>query len=197
MVEVKKIVINEDIRKEVRLRVLRRVFTLVGILAAGVVLFLVFAYFFGLENLNAGNIAVASIAVVGLGLYFSGIPIKLIDSSWHGKIIKIENQSGDIRHNLQKRKRIGMEFSRFALVRDEDGKLHYIEIFDEGHIYPNRPKYYNIGDTVVHIYGTEYLSPIHADPEKPQTCVICGFKTEGGIGKCCHCDSDLEIRIED
>lgn len=193
----KKIIINEDIKKEITARVLRRIFTFLGIIAAGAVLFFLFIHFFGKENLNVGNVTVISVGVLLLALYASGIPLKLIDSSWHGKIIKIENQSGDILHNLKKRKRIGMEFSRFALVRDEDGKLHYIEIFDEGHIYPNRPKYYNIGDTVVHIYGTEYLSPIHADPEKPQTCVICGFKTEGGIGKCCHCDSDLEIRIED
>ena len=124
------------------------------------------------------SIIIAVVLGIGLPYYFSGLHLYFTDKSYVGRIIEVDVK--DVK------------------ISNDDKKLHTCEIYDDGRIYSSRARNYNLGDTVVHIYGCEYLRPMHhPDLEKPQVCVVCGFKSDSHAEKCFECGRSLDIKIEE
>ena len=163
----------------------------------------VFLYCVEAANIEDVKIRVVSmILAVVLGLYipyhFSGIHYYLKDKSYVGRIIEVDVKDVKISKTFRERKREAGDSIQYVMVEDDDKKLHTCEIYDDGRIYSSRARNYNLGDTVVHIYGCEYLRPMHhPDLEKPQVCVVCGFKSDSHAEKCFECGRSLDIKIEE
>ena len=129
---------------------------------------------------------------------FSGIIPYFKDKSYVGRIIEVDVKDVKISKTFRERKREAGDSIQYVMVEDDDKKLHTCEIYDDGRIYSSRARNYNLGDTVVHIYGCEYLRPMHhPDLEKPQVCVVCGFKSDSHAEKCFECGRSLDVKIEE
>jgi len=163
----------------------------------------VFLYCVEATNIPDPKIKIVSIilcVIIGIYVpyYFSGIQLYLKDKSYVGRIIEVDVKDVKISKTFRERKREAGDSIQYVMVEDDDKKLHTCEIYDDGRIYSSRARNYSLGDTVVHIYGCEYLRPMHhPDLEKPQVCVVCGFKSDPHAEKCFECGCSLDIKIEE
>lgn len=147
-----------------------------------------------LKNTNFGNLSTTVFFIYFVPFVLSGIPMKLFDRDWYGEIIKLELKNNPPEkidnHSM-------MPIKQKALIRSRDGKLYEWKIFDEGeYFYGEREHVYNIGDSVIHVRGTDYITPIIKEGEKsPIVCVVCGNKSQNGTEFCRHCGYPLGVRL--
>ncbi len=190
----KKIIIPKSIKKFIAKGIIKRfIILIIGIVIAAMVIQMFIA---DLLKTSVGNVAAFAFLILLVPFWISGIPMKLFDRSYVGTVLKIEIQNPEIKENYRDRRRSVSQFAQFMLIKDQRGKLHYTEIFDEGEIFEGRKKYYNVGDKVVHIYGTEYIRPLHPEQfQMPKVCVVCGHKNNHEHTDCQNCSCSLDIII--
>ncbi|MBE6714046.1 MAG: hypothetical protein E7575_02010 [Ruminococcaceae bacterium] len=190
----KKIIIPKSIKKFIAKGIIKRfIILIIGIILAAMVIQMFIA---DLLKTSVGNVAAFAFLILLVPFWISGIPMKLFDRSYVGTVLKIEIQNPEIKENYRDRRRSVSQFAQFMLIKDQRGKLHYTEIFDEGEIFEGRKKYYNAGDKVVHIYGTEYIRPLHPEQfQMPKVCVVCGHKNSHENADCQNCSCSLDIII--
>jgi len=191
----KKIIVPKSVKKYVAKQVAKRFLILAIGLAVG---FLIIEMFIDeLLGTYVGNWATFSLLILLVPFWISGVPLKLIDRSWYGTILSMDIKHEDVDNDLKNRRSLS-QFSQHVLIKDSRGKLHYEEIFDEGEIFEGRDKYYKVGDRVVHVYGTEYIRPMHKEELKlPKVCVVCGHKSAHTETECQNCKRSLEIYLEE
>lgn len=194
----KKIIVPSDIKKKVRGDISKKIVKFVLYLAVAVVLVVLFAKSMAESEMAVVSVCIASAVALALCCWFSGVPLQIIDSSWYGKIIEVDVKDVKISKTFRERKREAGDSIQYVLVETSDKKYKTCEIYDDGRIYSSRARNYNLGDTVVHVGGCEYLRPMHhPDQGKVQVCVVCGFKSEPDATHCSECGHSLDIRLED
>lgn len=200
----KKVIVPRSVKKKVR----REIFTRF----IGLAVLLVIAYFIAdwltagdFENLKfkaAGPTAVAAFIFI-IPFIVSGIPLKLIDKSWYGQIISIETETVKAKEKIHYATDRNHYLKQTALVKTPNEKLYERRIYDEGTLlHENSGEVYSVGDTVVHVYGTDYLVPVCGPRKEPKdhvVCAYCGYKslrdkdTDTKICKCCGCSTEILI----
>ena len=192
----KKIIVPKSLRKTVFIRILKKfMILLIGLWIADC--FAEYVYLYTIEeSRNMGNLSFSLVILYVIPFLISGIPLKLIDSDWYGEIILIEVVKPK-RWDIDSFKK--NEFALNALIKTQTGKLKSFRIIDEGEIfYGNRENVYKVGDKVLHIYGTNFITPVRKlDKHKPIVCVECGTKNEYGTKICRACGSSMEILLAD
>ena len=193
----KKIIAPQSVVKKVRRKyafLLLKLAALLGV--AWIVVDAVLAEM--MERTNIGVWTTTVVVIMAVPFIICGVPKKFFDRSYYGKILSIEvgpASEGDIKKDERRAK---AESIQHALVEDERGKLHTVEIFDEGQMFPGREKRYFVGDRVVHIYGTEYLCPFMPKSfDRKKVCVWCGEKHDGDATECRYCGCSLDIKVLD
>lgn len=148
----------------------------------------------GLKTTDFGNLSTTVFLIFIIPFWASGVPFKVMDRDWYGKIIKIDIKNNDT-VKIDNHEQFPVAVT--ALIKTPDGKLYEREIYDEGEIFSHeRENVYNVGDTVVHIKGTEYLFPIRKDGDtEPMVCAVCGSKYPVGTKVCQGCGCSMEIRL--
>ncbi len=196
----KKIIVPADVKKKVKKDITSKILTLALNLLFAAAIVVVFSIFLPREDHEHLYISVSAAIIIGLvGAYLkSGIHGYITDRSWYGRIIEVDVKDVKISKTFRERKREAGDSIQYVMVETPNKKLHTCEIYDDGRIYSSRARNYNLGDTVVHVYGCEYLRPVnHPDQGKPQVCVVCGFKSDSHAEKCEECGHTLDIRLED
>lgn len=188
----KKITVPKEIRKQGRKMVYSRVIRLIFYL---ILAYIVADYIYdGLKTTNFGNLSATIFFIVLIPFWVSGVPLKLIDKDWYGEIIRIDlKNSKPEKIDTHEQPPVTLT----ALVKTEDGKLYERPIYDEGeYFYGERENVYKVGDKVVHIRWTHYLSPVRTKAdERPIACFICGCKSAPGTKICRSCSSPLEVEF--
>ena len=196
----KKIIVPEDVEKKVKKDRTARIIALVLYLILSAAVVVVFSLFLPKENFDFAYLSVGIAALAGLIFSYlkSGIHLYVTDRSWYGRIIEVDVKDVKISKTFRERKREAGDSIQYVMVETPDKKLHTCEIYDDGRIYSSRARNYNLGDTVVHVYGCEYLRPVvHPDHGKPQVCVVCGFKSDATAEKCEECGHTLDVKLVD
>lgn len=192
----KKIIVPSSVKKRVRIDILKR-FAMLFIYSA--VAYVIAEYVFLITPSEAaqGKInSVLSIALIMIVPFIlSGIPMKLIDRSWYGEILDFETSTARAAEIDNHSK---MPITQTVLIRTPSGKLYKREIYDEGALFhDNSGEVYRVGDTVAHVYGTQYLAPIRKfDRDRPRVCVYCGHKDIDENKICRNCGCSTDIRLE-
>lgn len=197
----KKVAVPKSVKKKVFREILIRFVKLVIFLAIAYVI----SDWLWVENTDNLNFKSAGPTTVTVVLYvlpfvFSGIPVKLIDKNWYGKIISIETETVKSREKISETVDRNHYLKQIALIETPDGKLHEKRIYDEGTLlHENAGEVYSVGDTVVHAYGTDYLVPLRNknDTKKRVVCAYCGFKSPNGTDVCQNCGCSTEIYLVD
>lgn len=193
----KKIIVPDSIKKKVRRDFTGRIIKLIVLLAVFTAAILLVLGDMS-DKTSMGNWSFTLFVLLIVPFIICGIPAKFFDRSYYGKIISIEVRTAsenEINRDERRRKSGSIQH---ILVEDEQGKIHTVEIFDEGQMFPGREKTYNKGDRVVHVYGCTYVRPWFPKSfEKKQVCVVCGNKNEPHDEKCRECGCSLEIEVYD
>ena len=187
--------IPRDIRETVKRKIYKRVFwTLVLTIAVGIALYLfgdtVFASFG-----SPSKEILYTILIVAVPLSF-GIPIKLIDRTWTGLITRVDVRTENaVGGALRNGSRIYTKHFVDVEIKLDSGKIIDRTVY-EGAV-PTGRKFstYEVGDRVLHVYGTKHIQVVHNNVSRPTICVVCGTENppeEKECGKCGH-----TIRIVD
>ncbi len=193
----KKIIAPDSVKKVVRKDFTSRIIKLVLLLAVfAAAIFMVIGDM--AEKTSMGNWTFVLFLALVVPFLICGIPAKFFDRSYYGKIMDIEVRTATDAEISKDERRRKSGSIQHVLVQDESGKLHNVEIFDEGQMFPGREKVYNKGDRVVHVFGCPYIRPWHPKAlEKKQVCVVCGNKNEHSEINCRGCGCSLEIEVYD
>ena len=184
--------IPADIVDIVRRRNRKRIITFV-ILFAAVVALLVYALF--LPNLLIKNYIYVGIVFLILPFEISGVPVKLLDKSCCGEIVKLEYKT----HMLpnKKRGRGWLEVNVvYARLRLDDGSIVRKAVYRErvgrkGSLLEVLKE----GDVVVYISGMEYAQRISDDDRKDNFCVCCGALRPSREEQCGNCGRTLSFKV--
>ena len=193
----KKIIVPDSIKKKVRRDFTARIIRLIILLAIFTVAIIMVMGDMK-EKSAMGNWSFTLFFALVIPFVICGIPAKCFDYSYYGKIMDIEVRTASEEEINKDERRRKSGSIQHVLVQDEKGKLHTVEIFDEGQMFPGREKIYAKGDRVVHVFGCAYIRPWHPKAlEKKQVCVVCGEKNEHSETKCRSCGCSLEIEVYD
>ena len=192
----KKIIAPSSVKKRVRIDILKR-FAMLLICSA--VAYVIADYVIQITPSDAKqgqiNSVLSIVLIMIVPFILSGIPLKLIDKSWYGEILHLEVVTANDNEIDVPDK---IPITQTALIRTPSGKLYKREIYDEGTIlHDNSGEIYRVGDTVAHIYGTQYLAPIRIfNKDRPNVCVYCGHKDVDENKICRNCGCSTDIRLE-
>ncbi len=193
----KKVIAPPSVKKKVRIQILKRFLML---LVYSTVAYVIADYVLKITPSDAEqgslNTILSLVLIMAVPFILSGIPLKLIDKSWYGEILDFDTVTAKPEEIDTHSK---MEITQTALIRTPSGKLYKHTIYDEGVLFhDNSGEVYHVGDTVAHVYGTEYLVPIRTelDKVKPNVCAFCGHKSVDKNKICRHCGCSTDIRIK-
>lgn len=193
----KKVIAPPSVKKKVRIQILKRFLLL---LVYSAVAYVIADYVFKITPSDAEqgsiNTILSFVLIMAVPFILSGIPLKLIDKSWYGEILEFETSTARPEEIDTHSK---MEITQTALIRTPSGKLYKHTLYDEGILFhDNSGEIYRVGDTVAHVYGTEYLAPIKTalDKGRPDVCVFCGHKSTDENKICRNCGCSVDIRLK-
>lgn len=119
---------------------------------------------------------------------------KLFDSSWYGEIVDIKAEystDSELSFRPTRENRFLKETVYFS-IKTADGKIVRKKAFENRANPNNSGKYYKVGDTVLHVYGTNYLQIKNENAERI-ICVICGTAEKVDKKQCTACGHTLNI----
>lgn len=143
-----------------------------------------------------------------LPFLITGVPMKLIDSSWSGTVsnVDVEDSIGTFYRApgrpstydrqdliLTIKKDNGKVITRSALSVGERYKLNVSDrppIPTVGKI-TDHLNDYKIGDRVHKYYGFKYLYVVPSEEEDKKRCIVCGLNNDKHRDKCLNCYCDL------
>ena len=190
-----KIKLPRDIKSTVSSKIYKRL----GLALATEALVCILIYLFGdtvFASLGSPSKEILyAILIVAVPLSF-GIPIKLIDRTWTGEITRVDVRTENaVGGALRNGSRIYTKHFVDVEIKLDSGKIIDRTVY-EGAV-PTGRKFstYEVGDRVLHVYGTKHIQVVHNNVSRPTICVVCGTENppeEKECGKCGH-----TIRIVD
>ena len=193
-----------DITYYVRRQLIKKI-VWVAVLTAALAVFFAFfgAAIFG-ERCPLWLVAIFSALIALLPFLLSGLPRRLLDSSFEGVIKKIEVKQVSrnshrggvrvgtaVRHSLHNPGRsatvIELHHRYTLLIACEDGKERRVTLgtsFSGGNIIASL---YHVGDTVGHVAGTQGVYYIKQQNIHTRLCIICGSHGSSEDTSCHYC----------
>ncbi len=203
-----KLNIPKDIKRHVAFRIVPRV--IICLLLITIIVTLVTL---NLEiMLKKGISQVILICAVSLVLVcvVTGVPKKLIDSTWCGEIVdqKTKNiiQSKMTGANYKTGfDAMGTKMSEYrntltVTVKTDNGANVSFVAYDgtagDGGAFGAALVNYKVGTRVLHVYGTKYLQPLE-DERDTVKCIVCGEENKNNAEKCETCGHTLRLIKKD
>ena len=188
-----KIEIPRDIRNTVKSRITKRV----ALAAALTLAVAVLIYFFGdtvFASFGSPSKEILYvILLVAIPLSF-GIPFSFIDRTWCGEVtrvdIRTESASGGA---LRNGARIYTKHFVDLEIKRNDGKIIDRTVYEGTAATGRKFSAYQVGDRVVHVYGTKHIQVIHDNVSRPTVCVVCGTENPTDEKVCGSCGHTLHI----
>ena len=204
----KDIKLPNDICVYVRKKMLKRILCLVVLVAlfaaVNVCLWIEF------KDMNVISRVAILVASVILPFIISGVPLKMIDRSWHGEVIstEIKEETGVYMHGgqyatpytkhviiLNVKKDSGEMCTVRAAEYGSKNRLRGEEVPGEGNI-QHHMNDYREGDLVYHFNGVPYNLVVCKEVHRPANCVMCGCRNPKTDDKCFNCGHSL-IKYEE
>ncbi len=118
------------------------------------------------------SFAVATIVV----LWVTGVPFRVIDTTWSGKIVDIKEKTkteSNFPAVPQKHTLYTARTTYFIIENSRGKRRRYVAEKRNAKYYPNSDEKFKIGDEVLHISGTDYTIVLN-DPKR-RSCIVCGL----------------------
>ncbi len=190
-----------DLEEYVRKSVYKRIFTcLLSLLLVAIIIFLFGESF--LEGADDNIKKTVYFVLLLVPFMISGIPHKLFDSGWNGKIInkEIKTVTDSTFKGITPRPVARNVIS--LTIQKDNGRLIFKEIKAERAPYMANDgdikgivDNYNVGDAVYKFFGLPYIVVSHAKKSDCLICAVCGSENPHNNKKCFNCDFSL-IRFD-
>ena len=178
----------QDLQHFARRKVLRRVVPCALLfIAFAVVLVLWGDIVFPIKD--TFNKVVVYTVVMLLPFVFTGVPFKLFDRTFFGKVEGIEI---DTRWNKGTRHERSYITNTYILtVRTTDGKVIEQKGLTTGKKLEHTETVYKVGDGVFHLYGSKHVVVFPETSESTLICPVCGSLNNADGKKCYNCGHTL------
>ena len=143
-----------------------------------------------------------------LPFLITGVPVKLIDSSWSGVVsnVDVEDSIGTFYRAFGRPGTYDRQ-DLILTIKKDNGKVITRSAVSVGERYKlkvsDRPPIptpgkitdhlndYKIGDRVYKYYGFKYLYVVPSDEDDKKRCIVCGLNNDKHRDKCLNCYCDL------
>lgn len=188
--------VPRDIRRYVLWRVLSRVVPCALMILTAVLALMFFDdVFFGAADkpFRVQSQMLGYTVVVIVPLLITGVPFKLIDRSFEGKVeaVHVYTTVEDPRRALHMSNAQYQRLNVRLTVRTQDGYRLKRSVAKSKMVDKRILNWYHEGDEVLHLYGTRYTVVLPDDFRAPVRCVICGKKSGYGDVRCPECGYSL------
>ena len=137
------------------------------------------------------------IVVMLIPFVITGVPHKLIDSSYYGTVKKVDIVTTTDNDSSFKptREHLYLKNTIYLSIEQPDGKLIYKKAYSGKARLQQNINTYNEGDLVFHLYGTNTVVVLPDSNDSTVHCVVCGFSNNIEDDKCRDCGYSLVKRI--
>ncbi len=133
------------------------------------------------------------IVVMLISFVITGVPHKLIDSTYYGSVKKVDIVTTTDNDSSVKptREHLYLKNTIYLTIERPDGKLIYKKAYSgKARLQQNINKY-NEGDLVFHLYGTNAVVVLPESNDGTIHCVVCGSSNNIADDKCRDCGHSL------
>ena len=182
----------KDLQKYCRKRILKRAIPcmiLISIFAT--ILALCGNIIFGTDN-KAFQTS-CYIVIMLIPFVITGVPHKLIDSTYYGTVKKVDIVTTMDNDSAVKptREHLYLKNTIYLSVEQPDGKLIYKKAYSEKARLQQNINAYNEGDRVFHLYGTNHVVVLPDANDSSVHCSVCGSSNYIADDKCRDCGHSL------
>lgn len=119
----------------------------------------------------------------------TGVPHKLIDSTYYGTIKKVDIVTTVDNDSSVKPTREGsyLKNTVYLSIETLDGKLIRKKAYSGKVELQQNLNTYHEGDLVFHLYGTNIVIVLPTAADTAIPCAVCGSSNRSDDGKCCNC----------
>ena len=186
--------IPQDVKMYIIKRRLKRIIPFICLVAVTVLLFEFVPFLHNISHINKALTLSAAFLFI---CYICGVPLKIIDRSWSGEVVRV--QYSRVRRSATPgkpsvsswREQDFEIFNAFVLtLRTDKGKVIKRKAGEKLLIFtPNDKEEYQPGDYVVHIAGTDHT--IILNRKDSIRCAVCGANSEKESEICHNCGRHL------
>ncbi len=127
----------------------------------------------------------------------TGVPHKLIDSTYYGTVKKVDIVTTTDNDSSVKptREHLYLKNTIYLSIERPDGKLIYKKAYSGKARLQQNINTYNEGDLVFHLYGTNTVVALSESKDTIIHCAVCGSSNNIADDKCRDCNHSLIKRI--
>ena len=137
------------------------------------------------------------IVVMLIPFAVTGVPHKLVDSTYYGRIKKVDIvTSTDVDSSIRPiRESLYFKNNIHLVIERSDGKFIYKKAYSGKARLRNNINTFNEGDSVFHLYGTDTVVILPEANDTIVHCAVCGSANDVKNNKCRDCGHTLIKRI--
>lgn len=180
-----------DLQSFVRRLILKRVAVCVLLCSlCGAVLALWGETIFRTERTGVRAVCYGIVLLIPFAL--SGVPLRLIDRTYRGRIEKIDVVTTVDNASSAKPTREGLYVKNtvYLSITEDHGRRLRKKAYEEKANLGGADRY-KVGDTVFHLYGTKHIVVIPRAADSTVQCPVCGSRNEKSGEACRHCGHTL------
>ena len=186
----------KDLQAYCRKRILKRVIPCIILIS---ILSIILALF-GRIIFNTDNTAFrvsCYIVVMLIPFIITGVPHKLIDSTYYGTVRKVDIVTAADNDSPVKptREHLYLKNTVYLTIEQPNGKLIYKKAYSINARLQQSINTYNAGDAVFHLYGTETVVVLPDANDGYVHCSVCGSSNSIENDKCRNCNHSLIKKI--
>ena len=141
--------------------------------------------------------ALCYILVMLVPFAVTGVPHKLIDSTYYGTVKKVDVITTEDSNSSVKptREQMYLKNTVYLSIERPDGKLIYKKVYSGKAQLQLHINTYNEGDLVFHLYGSDSVIILPKPNDSTVHCAVCGYSNSIENDKCRNCNHSLIKRF--
>lgn len=179
----------QDLKKYTRNFILKKLLVLAALLAVfGTILFFLGGRIFNFDN--SGLKILCYIVTLLIPFRISGVPAKLIDSTWRGQItdINVDLTTDSDSPSKPTRETLYTKRTVYLTVVTPEGKTVRHKVYSGPDDVSGG---WHVGDSVFHLYGTDKVVVLPDGKSDTVTCPVCGSSESAHAEHCTGCGHTL------
>ena len=186
----------KDLRIYCRKRILRRLIPCIILISVFVAILALWGSIIFNTNIKEFQIS-CYIVVMLIPFLITGVPHKLIDSTYYGTVKKVDivttmDNSSSVKPT---REQLYLKNTIYLGIERPDGKLIYKKAYSGKARLQQNINTYNAGDLVFHLYGTNNVVVLPDSNDNTIHCAVCGSSNNIENDKCRDCGHSLVKHI--
>ena len=137
------------------------------------------------------------IVIMLIPFAMTGVPSKLIDTTYYGRITKVDivtTTDNDCSFKPT-REHLYLKNTIYLHIEKNNGKIAYKKVYSGKARLQQNLNTYQVGDTVFHLYGTKYVIVLPQATDTTVNCPVCGSSNSIEDTMCRQCNHSLIKKI--